>query len=130
MGHQHLKQILSTNPYSKQYEKHTSFTFRFSANFSAKQSYDGYQILVTFHQKRFYNRFYEQLRMKYVDISWRYDDVHHVTEGKISYSEDDWVSLVISDDFEGSPIMIVMRERSAVEWMQKEYEDIVSTIPG
>ncbi|KAK2153565.1 hypothetical protein LSH36_292g00070 [Paralvinella palmiformis] len=97
--------------------------------YSAIQSYDGYQILVTFHKMRYYYQFYEKLRMKYVDISWRYDEINQVTEGKIAYSEDDWVNLIISDDYEGSPIMIVMRERTAVAWMEKEFYELTSSIP-
>ena len=102
----------------------------FSGYYSAIQSYDGYQILVTFHKMRYYYQFYEKLRMKYVDISWRYDEINQVTEGKIAYSEDDWVNLIISDDYEGSPIMIVMRERTAVAWMEKEFYELTSSIPG
>ena len=83
-----------------------------------------------FRKKKFYQRFYEELRLKYVDISWRYDDTDLVTEGKISLDEDNWVNLVLCDDFEGSPVIIVMREKPSVIWMTTHFEEICAKIPG
>ncbi len=48
----------------------------------------------------------------------------------MTFPEGGWVSLILVDELDGVPQMVVSREKAAVKWMETTFVDICDTIPG
>jgi hypothetical protein len=83
---------------------------------------------VQFKRTKFYARFWKALCSYYVHLAWRYKEGGAVKEGKVTLGEDSWVTLMLCDDVRGSPMMVVSREKSAVEWMEGPFIDICNAL--
>ena len=50
-------------------------------------------------------------------------------EAKLTMGDGNWVSIVLSDEFDGRPIMLVSREKAAVDWMETDFQNIYNSMP-
>ena len=66
----------------------------------------------------------------YQKHAWRFGQHKGTKECKVTFPEGGWVNLILVDDLDGKPQMVVSREKAAVKWMENTFVDICDRIPG
>ena len=64
-------------------------------------------------------------------LIFRYNSNKSQKEGKLTLSDGNWVSLILTDESVGGrPTLVVAREKAAVMWMDHVFPELCSRIPG